>query len=787
MRLQKNLRGGDKRAPSFSVLLTTAAFVGVFLVALWVLSGPTARGSGYSSSIAKSLSGLEQGTKTTTKSSDKIDVLVDPNASDEVPEEEILPESEEEPIPESYKSEEDALTEFEKTQEALPESDKSEETDAEFENAEKTKEGDNPFADDRLDELAGEVSQEGTDLDDTLAEKTTTTEDEAELSVEEEEVSTSTLVTQGKESKEEKIQEVIQDAGTVEEKDIVNELKQKPSEEPQTIAEKTVTLGGLERVEVTDDGKYNWKLCTWDGAQDYIPCLDNREAIEALPSTKHYEHRERHCPVGKDLPTCLVPLPEGYQIRVDWPESRDTIWYANVPHDELVSYKQDQNWVKKEDDHLVFPGGGTQFKHGALQYINNIQKTWADITWGKKVRTILDVGCGVASFGGYMFDKDVLTMSFAPKDEHEAQVQMALERGIPGMLSVMGTKRLIFPSNSFDVIHCARCRVPWHGDGGKLLLELNRILRPGGYFVWSATPVYRLKDPEDMEIWEATKKVADAICWKLLVRTKADPRTHVGMAIFQKPENNTCYDQRKVDEPPMCAVDDKADAAWYVDMNSCMHRIPTGDGVRATTWPVNWPARLETTPKWLSSVPKGLFGKPASEEFVSDTTHWKNVVTKSYSKDLGIEWGHVRNVMDMNAGYGGFAAALSTKERVWTMNVVPTDEPDTLPIIYDRGLSGLYHDWCESFSTYPRTYDLLHATHVFASVKKRCSVLQTMIEMDRILRPDGWAVFRDSEEIISEVEEIVTSLHWDVKYSYVIGTQRLLAAQKGIWRPTAIL
>jgi hypothetical protein len=33
-----------------------------------------------------------------------------------------------------------------------------------------------------------------------------------------------------------------------------------------------------------------------------------------------------------------------------------------------------------------------------------------------------------------------------------------------------------------------------------LLLELNRLLRPGGYFVWSATPVYQ-KLPEDVEIW----------------------------------------------------------------------------------------------------------------------------------------------------------------------------------------------------------------------------------------------------------------------------------------------
>lgn len=87
------------------------------------------------------------------------------------------------------------------------------------------------------------------------------------------------------------------------------------------------------------------------------------------------------------------------------------------------------------------------------------------IAWGKYTRVSLDVGCGVASFGGYLFERDVLTMSFAPKDEHDAQIQFALERGIPAISAVMGTKRLQFPSNVFDLVHCARCRVPWHIDG----------------------------------------------------------------------------------------------------------------------------------------------------------------------------------------------------------------------------------------------------------------------------------------------------------------------------------
>jgi SAM-dependent methyltransferase len=88
-----------------------------------------------------------------------------------------------------------------------------------------------------------------------------------------------------------------------------------------------------------------------------------------------------------------------------------------------------------------------------------------NIQWGTHTRTVHDVGCGVASFGGYLLDRNVITMSLAPKDEHEAQIQFALERGIPAFLGVIGTQKLPFPDNSFDVIHCARCRVHWYADG----------------------------------------------------------------------------------------------------------------------------------------------------------------------------------------------------------------------------------------------------------------------------------------------------------------------------------
>lgn len=528
-----------------------------------------------------------------------------------------------------------------------------------------------------------------------------------------------------------------------------------------------------------NQSKYSWKICSTTAGPDYIPCLDNLQAIKKLPSTKHYEHRERHCP--ENPPTCLVPLPEGYQRSLEWPTSREKIWYHNVPHTKLAEVKGHQNWVKVSGEYLTFPGGGTQFKHGALHYIDFIQQSVPDIAWGKRSRVVLDVGCGVASFGGFLFDRDVLTMSLAPKDEHEAQVQFALERGIPAISAVMGTSRLPYPGRVFDIVHCARCRVPWHIEGGKLLLELNRLLRPGGFFVWSATPIYQ-KLAEDVEIWEAMKKLTKAMCWEVVSINK-DRVNGVGIAVYRKPMTNECYEQRSKSDPPLCQDSDDPNAAWNVPLQACMHKIPIASSERGSQWPEQWPARVEKAPYWLSSSEVGVYGKPAPEDFVSDYQHWKRVVKNSYLKGLGIDWSNVRNVMDMRAVYGGLAAAMR-ELNIWVMNVVNVDAPDTLPVIYERGLFGIYHDWCESFSTYPRSYDLLHADHLFSKIKKKCNFMALVAEVDRILRPEGKIIIRDNVEVISELEAIFKSMQWDIRMTYSKDKEGLLCAKKSLWRPT---
>lgn len=98
---------------------------------------------------------------------------------------------------------------------------------------------------------------------------------------------------------------------------------------------------------------------------------------------------------------------------------------------------------------------------------------------------------------------------------------------------------------------------------------------------------------------------------------------------------------------------------------------------------------------------------------------------------------------------------------------------------------------CESFSTYPRTYDLLHAWLLMSEVEKQgCSVEDLLIEMDRILRPLGFAIIRDKVPMINYIKRFLTALRWDHWISDVepkvdalsMGEERVLIIRKKLWK-----
>ncbi|EMS59429.1 putative methyltransferase PMT17 [Triticum urartu] len=475
----------------------------------------------------------------------------------------------------------------------------------------------------------------------------------------------------------------------------------------------------------------------------------------SVPSTAHAQAAARQEAIATEAQLQMIadenniscasytPLTNFHAVR------RDVAWFANVPHKELTVEKAVQNWIRVDGDKLRFPGGGTMFPHGADAYIDDIGKLIP--LHDGSIRTALDTGCGVASWGAYLLSRDILAMSFAPRDSHEAQVQFALERGVPAMIGVLASNRLTYPARAFDMAHCSRCLIPWHLYDGLYLIELDRVLRPGGYWILSGPPINWKKywkgwerSKEDLNAeQEAIEAVARSLCWKK-IKEAGD------IAVWQKPANHAgCKASRKAAKsPPFCSKKN-ADAAWYDKMEACVTPLPeVSDASEVAGGAVKkWPHRLTAVPPRVS---RGTVKGVTAKAFQQDTELWKKRV-RHYKAVINQfeQKGRYRNVLDMNARLGGFAAALASYP-LWVMNMVPAvANSSALGVVYERGLIGSYQDWCEGTSTYPRTYDLIHADSVFTLYKSR------------VLRPEGTVIIRDDVDMLVKVNGFADRMRWD--------------------------
>ncbi|XP_062075059.1 probable methyltransferase PMT15 [Humulus lupulus] len=202
-----------------------------------------------------------------------------------------------------------------------------------------------------------------------------------------------------------------------------------------------------------------------------------------------------------------------------------------------------------------------------------------------------------------------------------------------------------------------------------------------------------------------------------------------------------------------------------------------------------WPKRLNSVPPRIS---RGTVKGVTAEIFQQDRKVWQKRLSyyKSINRKLG-QPGRYRNLLDMNAYLGGFSSALADLP-VWVMNVVPVNVPkvNTLGIIYERGLIGTYQNWCEAMSTYPRTYDLIHADSVFSLYKDRCKMEDIVLEMDRILRPEGGVIFRDDVDMLVRIKTITDGMEWDSRIldheNGPLEREKLLFAVKKYWTAPAI-
>ncbi|CAI0393304.1 unnamed protein product [Linum tenue] len=504
--------------------------------------------------------------------------------------------------------------------------------------------------------------------------------------------------------------------------------------DPSLMEELRNLRGGGEETEKKENEpkivKYDkFKAC--DGSKiDHIPCLDKSE---------------RHCP--DSALDCVVPMPNGYQKSLPWPRSRDEVWLHNVPDTRLVQDQGGQYSMLVKDAKISFQDGGSdQYVNLISQVVFLVQNMVPDIDFGHHTRVALDISPGIGSFAASLFRHNVTTLLIGTKDVHKNQIQFALERGLPAMVVGFGTRRLPYASQAFDLIRSSGSGIDWTVDNGVLLLEVNRLLRAGRYFVWGGPQV----DNNGSEM----EGLAASICWQLV-------KKEGNIAIWRKPLNSSCYLGREIGaQPPLCNSDEDPDNVWYVNVTACITLLPevrNGGNVSV------WPARLHSPPDRLQSIK--MDAMISRKELMKAESRYWNEIIDSYVRAFHWKEQNFRNVLDMRAGFGGFAAAVNDLELTsWVMNVVPVNGFNTLPVIYDRGLLGVMHDWCEPFDTYPRSYDLIHAAGLFSDERKRgkCNFSTILLEMDRMLRHGGTVYIRDSLAVIGEIHEVASAMGWVV-------------------------
>ncbi|KAM0040062.1 putative sterol 24-C-methyltransferase [Helianthus debilis subsp. tardiflorus] len=531
--------------------------------------------------------------------------------------------------------------------------------------------------------------------------------------------------------------------------------------------------------------------------ENFVPCFNTTENLE-LGLTEGKEFDRRCGPMSKQ--NCLILAPPKYKVPHRWPTGRDVIWIDNVKitaQEVLSSGSLTKRMMMLDEDQISFSFASSMVDDNIEDYSHQIAEMIGlrneSYLVQAGVRAVLDIGCGYGSLGAHLFPKQLLTMCIAHYESSDSQVQITLERGLPAIVGSFASKQLPFPSLSFDMIHTAWDGVQWDKKDGIYLIEVDRVLRPGGYFVWTsafANIPDSVRDKENLKRWDFVRNIAKDLCWDLLSQQDKT-------VVWKKPSNKDCYASRK---HVICKAGHDVESPYYHPLEACI------GGTRSRRWiPIEeratWPSRAT-----LSSKELALHGVLA-DDFAEDNINWKSAVRDYWSllsplifsdhpKRPGDEdpippYNMVRNVLDMNAHFGGFnSALLDARKSVWVMNVVPTSGVNHLPLILDRGFLGILHDWCEGFPTYPRTYDMVHADGLLSleTVKQsRCSTLDLFYEIDRLLRPEGWVILRDTTSLIQSARAITAGLKWEARVVEIESNndEKLLVCQKPLIRSQA--
>ncbi|PIA52110.1 hypothetical protein AQUCO_01000177v1 [Aquilegia coerulea] len=342
------------------------------------------------------------------------------------------------------------------------------------------------------------------------------------------------------------------------------------------------------------------EFCT-QNFENHVPCFNSSKN-----STLGYsadDTYDRQCGQGIKE-SCLVLPPKNYKIPLRWPTRRDVIWVANVKltaQQVLSSGSLTKRLMMLDEEQISFRSdsgmfdGIEDYSHQIAEMIGLRNESYF-IQAG--VRTILDIGCGYGSFGAHLLSNQLLTMCIANYEDSGGQVQLTLERGLPAMIGSFNSKMLPFPTISFDMLHCAWCGIDWDQKDGIYMVEVDRVLRPGGYFVWTSplTNSQSHRNKENQKKWIFVRNFAENLCWDLLSQQDET-------VVWKKTSKKNCYASRKPSSaPPICSKARDLESPYYRTLEPCI------GGTRSPRWiPIEkrttWPSRA-----YLSSAELDIHG-----------------------------------------------------------------------------------------------------------------------------------------------------------------------------------
>jgi len=86
------------------------------------------------------------------------------------------------------------------------------------------------------------------------------------------------------------------------------------------------------------------------------------------------------------------------------------------------------------------------------------------------------------------------------------------------------------------VLPCNLLTFILHGEDGILLIEADRLLKPGGYFVWTS-PLTNARNKANQKRWKFIQDFTSTLCWELLSQQDET-------VVWKKTSKKSCYASR---------------------------------------------------------------------------------------------------------------------------------------------------------------------------------------------------------------------------------------------------